>query len=379
MSRTQTYEKGDSKKSISKDVKPKSKPEADPFEAAAKSMESALNKYRAMNMPELFLDKLTRWTKDFDIGMFFYERENWSKVDFDCVLGFTNPIHSSRCILADQDMAVADFWRKKTRKQIKSESLLSKQSKGPYNILEQKCNIHNLTADEICLKRSNLRPPTNTEVKQESVEGLSKVDDDIAKQKAHARAATALIALDTAKMLITQEGKAIEKLPEYFKDASAVIKWVQDVWQHDRRACQASAQMRFERNMHAIYLFRLKYITQLLFSSGEFESCVGGDDSDRVYRYIRGGHRLIKLVSQHGFAILLLVDNINAFTLGREPDEEVWKCEMDGLMNETLSDAFNLVNAEFFKGEYSWTAIPALEQIGQWLFQENFLNYTPYL
>ena len=65
-----------------------------------------------VDKPELFLDKLTRLTKKFGIGMFFYERETWEDTDFDCVLGFTDPIHRNRCILADQDMAVADFWRK---------------------------------------------------------------------------------------------------------------------------------------------------------------------------------------------------------------------------------------------------------------------------
>ena len=73
------------------------------------------------------------------------------------------------------------------------------------------------------------------------------------------------------------EGKKIEKLPEYFKDVDAVIKWIHSMWQHDRKACQASAQMRFERNMHAIYLFRLKYITQLLFQADDFEYRIAGN------------------------------------------------------------------------------------------------------
>ncbi|KAI7849054.1 hypothetical protein BDC45DRAFT_521852 [Circinella umbellata] len=395
----------------------KSIPTVDPFDLAAQDMEDALKKYIAMDKPEIFLDKLTRLTKKFGIGMFFYERETWEETDFDCVLGFTDPIHRNRCILADQDMAVADFWRKRTKKQMKQ----NKDVKRPFNSIEQKCDIHNRTADDTHVPLINKSEQPNSvnifksqriifdEDEKENNEqstvneyvdtvtatatttnktttttteaSLSATDITLGnKQKTHAQAIIALGALDTAKKLMKSEGKNIEKLPEYFKDVDAVINWAHNMWQHDRRACQASAQMRFERNMHAIYLFRLKYITQLLFQPGGFEYRIGGDDYERVHRYIRGGGRLMRLAVEYGLPILLLADHIHAYALGKDTDNgDEWRKEIDhSIVEGAIADAFNLVNVEFFKSEYSWSAVPALEQVACWFFQAEFLKYTPY-
>ena len=60
-------------------------------------------------------------------------------------------------------------------------------------------------------------------------------------------------------------------------------------------------------------------------------------------------------------------------------NRDEWKKEIDQSLTEgELADAFNLVNVEFFKSEYSWSAVPALEQVACWFFQEEFLKYTPY-
>ncbi|KAI9261429.1 hypothetical protein BDA99DRAFT_511338 [Phascolomyces articulosus] len=377
--------------------------QVDPFDLVTKTMEDALKRYRAMDKPEIFLDKLTRLIKKFGIGMFFYEREAWAEADFDCAMGFIDPIDNNRCILADQNMVVADFWRKRTKRQTKALAEIQ-EAKRALSSIRPRCDIHNRTADDVHIPRSisehwsssnDLKPHSfNGEEKENCKIPLRDEDTNVAvvstppptptptdteKQKAQTQALIALNALNTAKKIMKSEGKKIEQLPEYFKDLPTVIKWTQNMWQHDQHACQASALMRFERNMHAISLFRLKYITQLLFEPGDFERCIADNDYERMSRYIRGGRRLITLTRQYGFSILLLVDNIHAYTIGKDTDEEKWKKEIDESLTEgSISDAFNLVNAEFFKPEYSWSTVPALEQVAHWLFQEEFLKYTPY-
>ncbi|KAI8143001.1 hypothetical protein BJV82DRAFT_613040 [Fennellomyces sp. T-0311] len=349
------------RKSSSKNKGASTENSTDHFEKAAKALEDALRNYRDEDRPEIFLDKLTRWTKQSDIGMFFYEREKWEQTDFSCVMGFTDPVLRDNCVLADQDMLVADFWRKRFKRKEKKDSPNKriKASRG-----EEKCRIHDLAADDTPLKAEPEDP--------------SEDSSKDSKEVIRARAMAALDAVDIAKTLIKSEGREIEKLPEYFNDLSSMMVWIQKVWQHDRYACQASAQMRFERNIHAIYFYRLKYTTQYLFTEGAFERRICRADTDRVRRYIRGGHRLIQLTAKHGLAVLLLVNVINAFSLGETVDEAEWSTKAKDVMKGGIMDAYNLVNAEFYKAECSWTEVPALEQISQWLFQPEFVSYSPY-